>query len=71
MIPAREMWEMYEKGKLTENKTVIESIYAFQHNRAFMEASDEDDLSDAEINKIYAEISYQARLKSFNSTPIF
>ena len=64
MIPAREMWEQYQKGKLTESKIVSESIYDFQHNRKKLEAPEEDDLTDEQIDKIYAEISSSAKGKS-------
>jgi hypothetical protein len=59
MIPARELWEQFEKGKMTENKTVWESIYNFQHHRDKLEAQEEDDLSDEKIDAIYKEISAQ------------
>ena len=57
MIPAREMWSQYEKGKLTENETVCQSIYDFQHNRELLEAKEDDDLSDEEIDGIYKSLS--------------
>jgi hypothetical protein len=63
MIPAREMWEQYAKGKLTENKTVSESVYDFQHNRKKLEEKEEDDLSDEEIDAIYKEMCVNARTK--------
>lgn len=61
MIPAREMWDQYTKGKLTQNKTVCESINDFENNRAKLEQKEEDDLSDEKINQIYKEISFAAR----------
>lgn len=60
MIPAREMWAQYTKGKLTENKTVCESIHDFQNNRAKLEQREDDDLSDSQIDAIYREISSNA-----------
>lgn len=57
MIPAREMWSQYEKGKLTENETVCQSIYDFQHNRELLEAKEDDDMSDEEIDGIYKSLS--------------
>lgn len=61
MIPAREMWEQYEKGKLTESQLIIESIHDFQNNRAKLEAREDDDLSDAEIDAIYCHMSQSRR----------
>jgi hypothetical protein len=63
MIPAREMWNQYEKGKLAENKTVVESIYDFQYNRSRLEAKEPDDLSDEKIDLIYKDLSIQAKFK--------
>jgi hypothetical protein len=63
MIPAREMWDQYEKGKLAENKTVVESIHDFQHNRSRLEAKEPDDLSDEKIDLIYKDMSIQAKFK--------
>lgn len=57
MIPTRELWEQYQKGKLTENKTISESIHDFQHNRKKLEQPEEDDLPDEKIDAIYQEIS--------------
>jgi len=57
MIPSRELWEQYTQGKMTENKTICESIYDFQNNKGKLEAPEDDDLSDQEIDKIYTEIS--------------
>lgn len=56
MIPAREMWEQYKKGKLTENKTVCESIYDFEHNRGKLEAPEPEDLTDEQIHRVYRDI---------------
>lgn len=61
MIPAREMWPQYEKGKMTENKTVYDSIQAFIHNRGELEKPDDDDPTDEQVNMIYQDISQQAK----------
>lgn len=61
MIPTRELWDQYTKGKMMENKTVSESIWAFQNNRKKLEEKEEDDLSDEQIAAIYKEISTSAR----------
>lgn len=57
MIPAREMWPQYEKGKITHSEIVLESIHNFVHNRGILEQKEEDDLSDEEIDAIYREVS--------------
>lgn len=65
MIPARELWGQYKKGNLTENQTVSESIHAFQNNREALEAKEDDDLSDAQIDAIYRQISLTNNNKPF------
>lgn len=57
IIPAKELWKQFQKGKMTENKTVCESINAFIYNKAQLEMPEEDDLSDAEIDAIYRNIA--------------
>ena len=57
MIPARELWAQFEYGKMTQNKTVIESIEAFRNNRVSLEVKEEDDLPDHVIDQIYKQIS--------------
>lgn len=61
MIPDRAMWKQYMLGFMTENKTVLDSIYAFENNRQALEASEPDDFDDEKINEIYKEIACQAR----------
>jgi hypothetical protein len=56
MLPARELWEQYTKGKLSENQVVCESIYDFKNNKAKMEEREDDDLSDKLIDSIYSSI---------------
>ena len=62
IIPARELWQEFQKDKLAENKTVIDSIDAFENHRQRLDAPDEDQLPDAIIDKIYQEIAYNARM---------
>lgn len=59
MIPDRHLWNQFRKGNLTENQTVAESIYDFQNHREKLEAREEDDLDDWEIDQIYRELSLQ------------
>lgn len=57
MLPAYELWDQYTDGKLAENKVVSESIYEFRNNKKKLEAKEDDDLSDFEVNAIYEAIS--------------
>lgn len=68
MIPRWELWEQYEKGKLCENKTVVESIHDFKHNRPKLEAKEDDDLSDNEIFHIYNDIKSAVSTKKLMDT---
>jgi hypothetical protein len=63
IIPARELWDQYQKGKMTENMVVCESIYKYINKKEELEAREEDDLSDEEIHRIYSEISRNAQRK--------
>lgn len=60
MIPSRELWEQYSKGKMTQNKTVSDSIHDFQFNRNKLEEREDDDMTDTQIDAIYREISLNA-----------
>lgn len=61
IIPAPELWDQYKKGNMTESPIVAESIDKFQNDRASLEAPEADDASEAEINSLYKEISWEAK----------
>ena len=63
MIPARELWQNFEYGKMTENDIIAQSIYNFLHNRVMLEAKEDGDLPDDVIDKIYTEISKSSKYK--------
>lgn len=46
MLPPREMWAEYEKGKLAESEIIIWSIDRFKNDRSAMEQPEADDLPD-------------------------
>lgn len=60
MIPKKELWEQFEKGKVTESNETYISIQNFIHHKDDLEAPEQDDLSDEQINQIYREISQSA-----------
>lgn len=60
MIPPRELWGQYAKGKLTENKTISESLHDFQCNRNKLEEKESDDLSEEQMEKVYREVAIEA-----------
>lgn len=62
MIPDRDMWSCYEKGKLTESEICWKSIHMYKTDRKKLESAEEDDPSEHEINQIYTEIAKKARL---------
>lgn len=70
MIPPRELWDNFKKGKMAENQTIFESILAFTHHRVKLEAKEEDDLNDHQIDQIYREISITAKRRSSAASPI-
>lgn len=63
IIPTRELWPQYEKGKITENKTICQSIHEFQHNRKRLEEAEDDDPSDEKVNEIYKDLAREAKRK--------
>lgn len=56
IIPAVELWGQYKKGNVTENKTVSDSIAAYQHDRKRLEEKEDDDLNDEQIKAIYQQM---------------
>ena len=60
MLPAKEMWEQYVKGNLTEHQNVCESIHLFKTDKNRLEVKEDDDLDDETINQIYQSISLNA-----------
>lgn len=61
IIPDRCLWEQFEKGKMTENRTVWESIQAFVNHPERLEEKEDDDYSDEAIDRLYAEICRGAK----------
>lgn len=57
LLPPRETWSQYEKGKITENTYVLESIERFTNHRAELEAPFEDDLREDICKNIYKAIA--------------
>ena len=56
MLPARELWEQYEKGMMMENQVVKESIHNFKNNYEMLASREDDDLPDSVVDSIYKEI---------------
>jgi len=63
IIPAKEVWSQFEKGKVTEDSQIYKSIQMFQHSRHELEAPEPDDLSDEQIDAVYKNISQACRTK--------
>lgn len=62
-IPARELWDQFKLGNITENKIVLESIHKFEHHREQLEMKEDDDLDDEKIDEIYKNIARGMRTK--------
>lgn len=52
MIPPKEMWEQYDKGKVTEDNEVAWSIEMYKHKRKELEAPHPDDMSEEKARVI-------------------
>lgn len=61
MIPAREMWDQYVKGNLTQHQIVIESIHSYRNHRTKLGSPEPDDLSDKQADDIYRQIAINAQ----------
>jgi hypothetical protein len=57
LLPTREMWNQYFKGKVTENELVIWSINQFLNFRNVLERLDPDDLPDERCRHIYITVA--------------
>lgn len=53
LIPPREMWEQYDKGKLCDSEDVRISIQNFLHHREALERPDPKDYSESRCCDIY------------------
>jgi hypothetical protein len=67
MLPTKELWSTYTKGKMTENKTISESIEMFKTDKKKLEEKEDDDMTDEQIDKVYKEISRDAAKKTNRS----
>lgn len=63
LLPPRETWKEYEKGKVNENEFVIWSIDQFINNRKQLAASLPDDLPDEIGSRIYHRVISEHRQK--------
>mgnify|MGYP001568648486 CR=1 FL=1 len=56
LIPPREMWNQYDKGKVCESNWTSWSIWQFQNNRAELEKPFADDVTDEQAKNIFKKI---------------
>lgn len=63
MIPKPELWKSFQKGLMTENKVIAESIHKFRTDPQALEAKEDDDLSDEQIDKVYEALAMDAKIK--------
>lgn len=67
IIPPREMWSNYEKGKICHSEMIAKVIHDFEYNRVELDRPFDDDYSDEKIDMIYKELSQQAKTKKMIS----
>lgn len=63
LIPPREMWPQYAKGKVTENPDVLWSIDQFINNRIGLEKPDAEDLPEEKAKQILRELIQFKKMK--------
>jgi hypothetical protein len=56
LLPPREMWEQYEKGKVTEDNWTAWSIEQFKNNRSILEKPHHDDLPEYQGKKMLKQV---------------
>ncbi len=56
MIPQEELWQQYEKGKMTEQSIVQWSIHMYKNKREELGWDDDDDLPLTKVHQIRKEI---------------
>jgi hypothetical protein len=56
MLPPREMWEQFEKGKMFESEEVMTSIVNFTNHRKELEKPHKDDWTEEQIRNKLLEI---------------
>jgi|SRR5947207_6554881 len=63
IIPPKETWSQFQKGKVTEDSRIYQSIQSFLTNKEGLEARENDDLPDEKINVIYENIARSMKTK--------
>lgn len=63
LLPPREMWKEFEKGKVTASEIVLWSIDQFKNNRNQLGFPHPEDLSDEKGRQIYREIKETYKYK--------
>lgn len=63
LLPPREMWPQYQKGKVTEDELVLWSIDQFENNRNKLAEPLHDDISQELGSKIYHVVLAEHRQK--------
>lgn len=61
MIPEEGQWYLFKKGMMTEDNTIYDSIQAYKYDRSLLEAPENDDLPDWQIDNIYREVAMNAK----------
>lgn len=59
LLPPRELWPQYKKGKVTENEYVLWSIDQFENNREELAKAYPDDIAEDKIKLILREIALE------------
>jgi hypothetical protein len=69
LIPPKEMWKQYEKGKVTESNEVVWSIEMFRHKRNQLEKPHPDDMPEERARLILKSI-IDEKLQSVRSKQV-
>lgn len=63
LLPPREMWPQYDKGKVSESNLVAWSIEQFENHREDLERAHPDDISEERAKQIFREVHSWKKFK--------
>lgn len=70
LLPPREMWCQYEKGKVTESNWTLWSINQFQNNRAILEKPHPEDWPEVRCKAVLKSVIDEKRQTIRGKSPI-
>jgi len=70
LLPPREMWPQYQKGKVTESNWTLWSINQFQNNRSLLEKPHDEDWTEERCKTVLQSVINEQLQQVRNKKPI-